>query len=105
MHGEMHNCKEAILLLPRTPSVMLMFNSIRFMHCHNNVTTATPSQTNLTLVRKCCAISEFHGGEEFDCPAGLHGVTMRIVTVCLSIGTTARDDNRVNQIRLADGLR
>jgi hypothetical protein len=27
-----------------------------------------------------CAIPGFHGGEEFDCPAGLHGVKTRIVS-------------------------
>ena len=47
----------------------------------------------------------FRGGEEFDYPTGLHGVITWIVIVCFSIGTTARDDNWVNQTRLADGLR
>jgi hypothetical protein len=37
MHGEMHRCKKAVLLLPSTPSVMLMSNSIRLMQCQHSL--------------------------------------------------------------------
>jgi hypothetical protein len=100
MHGEMHSCKKAVLLLPSTPSLMLMFNSIRCVQRYDCNAAADELD-----VSKCCAISEFHGGEEFDCPTGLHGVITRIVTVCINIGKTTRDGNWVNQRRLADGLR